>query len=125
MSKRLSLLLLSCLLAACSHRTVDMTYDCSPGGATIFEEGSRKLGNCPVTVQYHPNDAQLKEGKFYTKKITAVWPDGSSATSSSLTVDIPLGGQAHYMFDSFAAAQKTPAPMAQTGDRFPPDTSGG
>jgi hypothetical protein len=120
MKKFLSLAFVSCTLLGCSSMsstyssvsssasstfnsvfsdgTVDMTFNCNPPGATIIEQGGNKLGTCPVTVQYHPNSDQQKEGKFYTKKITAVWADGSAVSVPSLTVDIPANHKAQYTF---------------------------
>lgn len=70
------LLVLSLIMAACSHyRHVEVYSD--PPGATIYE-GAQNLGRTPVTIPY-PTD-QLINGCIRTMPLIARWPSQSHRT---------------------------------------------
>jgi hypothetical protein len=91
MTKRIAGLLVAlCALSACADR-VEVTYNCDPQGATIYEEGVGLVGTCPVVAEYSPYDVKVSGGKVYTDRMRVVWVSGASmmvpATAISLSSD--------------------------------------
>ena len=62
-------------LAGCATepRPAKLTYDSSPAGATLYENG-QPIGIAPVTRTYGAADAS---GQIRTPVVTAVWPSGA------------------------------------------------
>ncbi len=66
------------VLAGCATEPTGakLTYETSPGGATIYE-GGHSLGVAPVTHSY---PAPAAGGQIRTPEVTAVWPSGAKTT---------------------------------------------
>jgi hypothetical protein len=68
-----ALLLVGC---ATAPRGAKLTYETSPAGATLFENG-QQIGVAPVMRTYPADPAG---GQIRTPVVTAVWPSGAKTT---------------------------------------------
>jgi hypothetical protein len=66
------------LLAGCATepRPAKLTYESSPAGATLYENG-QPIGIAPVMRTYGTADAS---GQIRTPVVTAVWPSGAKGS---------------------------------------------
>lgn len=62
---------------ATEPRGARLTYQTSPAGATLFENG-QAIGIAPQMRSYPATDAGT--GQIRTPEVTAVWPSGAKAT---------------------------------------------
>ena len=75
----LAMLASALILAGCATepRGAKLTYESSPLGATLYENG-QPIGLAPQTRAYPAGD--LKDGQIRTPVVTAVWPSGAKAS---------------------------------------------
>jgi hypothetical protein len=73
-SQRLLGLLLISFLSGCASG-YGITYNTEPIGATIICDGNNK-GYSPVTLNYSPDENDMKRGFFTTAPCGAIWSSG-------------------------------------------------
>lgn len=84
LSARIAPLALALAMVGCAelprNREAMLTYESTPLGATIFEDG-KALGVAPVTRTYRSDG---KSATIRTPEVTVVWPSGAKETFFTL-----------------------------------------
>lgn len=65
-----------------------VTYDCSPSGALVYQQGYGELGRCPVTVKYNTDDSMVKDGMLHLNAVKAVWVSGATLILPPTSVSV-------------------------------------
>lgn len=76
-----------CMLSACAQE-VDVTYNCVPAGATVYQENIGLVGTCPITLKYNVHDIKISGGTLTTDKIRVVWISGTSMMVPPTVLDV-------------------------------------
>lgn len=83
--------------AACSTKTLHVTYLSHPPGAALYE-GERAFGYCPLTLEYTITQADRQRGYMVLRGLTARWVSGARASVSSIQADLNNGTTQQFTF---------------------------
>jgi hypothetical protein len=134
-SKGILFLLLSATLTfglgGCANQ-LDVTYTCSPDGASLIQSDGRALGQCPLQVQYPVTSQDRSRGYVLLEGVTSNWVSGAKASVASITAylsngvtqtfhferpgdvpDVALDNQFAVQFDETLRAQQKASEQAQ------------
>ena len=75
-------------LTACAH-DVDVSYNCTPLGAEIYQEGIGSLGTCPMIVKYSSQDIAVQDNQLHIPKTKVIWASNTTLLIDEQVVDIP------------------------------------
>jgi hypothetical protein len=83
-------------MAACS--SLEMTYDCTPSGATLYKQDGKIFGVCPTTETYDLTEKNVHNDVVYLEGLTAVWPSGAVSSVKKISVDLDNGHRQAFVF---------------------------
>ena len=86
------------LLTGCASNQLAVTYNSDPPGATLVQANGQNFGRTPVTLKYQISEADRSRGNKTLMGISAQWPSGARASSSSITANLKNGTSQSFTF---------------------------
>jgi hypothetical protein len=94
----LTLLAIVIALSGCGNQ-LEVSYSCSPDGATLYQANGQVLGECPVNAQYPITAADRSRGYATLQGVTAKWSSGAATSISNITAYLRNGTSQTFHFD--------------------------